>query len=281
MKVRFFGVRGSVPSPGPATLRYGGNTVCVEVRLRDGTPIILDAGTGLRELGKVLANEHLVRPVTMLLTHLHWDHVLGLPFFAPLYQKETHLQIHPPALPAVREAPGLGIFDGIHFPVRREDLPSRLELMPPIEGMMKVGSGRLHAFQLVHPGGSVGYRLDDSDGHSIAYLTDNEISAARSPEAFMDDLAEFARGVDVLIHDTQYLDTDMPAKRGWGHSLLHDVLTLAKRARTPHVVLFHHDPDRDDDALDAIDQRANEWLRAHCPGTRATVAREGLTLDLS
>lgn len=279
MKVRFFGVRGSVPSPGPTTLRYGDNTVCVEVRLRDGNVIILDGGTGLRELGKLLLNERLPGPLSMLLTHLHLDHILGVPFFAPLYQQGTHLHIYPPAIPGSPRQ--LNVFDGIHFPVRLEHLPAVVEFKEPGQPEWRIGSARIRTCRLTHPGGSIGYRLDDSDGHSLAYLTDNEISAAPSPEAFLEELADFAQGVDLLIHDTQYLDSDMPAKRGWGHSLLHDVLRLAQRAKTPHLVLFHHDPDRHDEALDAIEQRANDWLRIHAPGIRASAAREGTSIELA
>jgi phosphoribosyl 1,2-cyclic phosphodiesterase len=279
MRVTFHGVRGSVPAPGPQTSRYGGNTSCVEVRLSDGSTLALDAGTGLRELGKALVREGRTSPVHLFLSHTHWDHVMGLPFFAPLYDKNNHLLVYPLANEA-QERFQRNIFDDIHFPVSVNDIPSKVEFARPEGDVWQVGSAKVRRIQLNHPGGAQGFRVDDADGSSMAYLTDNEMSAAR-PVITVDDLARFSDGVSLLIHDAQYVPADMPHKRGFGHSLVEDVLQLGQYARPKELVLFHHDPDRSDDALDRIGADAAAWLDEHAKHVGLRVAHEGLALDLT
>lgn len=280
MRVRFWGVRGSIPVPGKSAARYGGNTVCVEVRLADGTLVVLDAGTGLRGLGAALLAEGYRGPIHHLLSHLHWDHILGMPFCPPLLQPGREVIRYPLATReqerARRDRP---FFAPPFFPVEEEAL-FRSHRGAKGSGPWKVGSAQLRRILLNHPDGAQGFRIDDSDGSSLAYLTDNELATAADPEAFLESLAAFARGVDVLIHDSQYLEADMPAKRGWGHSTVGEVLALAQKARPRRVVLFHHDPARTDAALDQVGREANAWLRQHAPGVLGTVAREGLALDL-
>jgi phosphoribosyl 1,2-cyclic phosphodiesterase len=281
MQIRFFGVRGSVPTPGSATVRYGGNTVCVEARLADGTVIIFDGGTGMRELGKVLLAEHHAGPFSLLLTHVHWDHIMGMPFFGPLWLRETTVNIYPLANDAHQDsARRRSLFDGVHFPVRGSDIPARLDVLEPEPGEWRIGSARIRRIALNHPGGAQGFRLDDDDGSSVAYLTDNELAPAGTGSAATEELARFASGVSVLIHDAQYDEHEMHSKRGWGHSSVQSVVELGAKAETPHLVLFHHDPDRDDDALDALGWRAQALLRHDKSATVATVAHEGLVLRL-
>ena len=281
MKVRFLGVRGSTPTPGLSTVRYGGNTVCVEVRLADGTVLILDGGTGLRELGNTLMSEAHKDALHLLLTHLHWDHVMGIPFFKPIWVKDTKLHIYPLANETQQAAARRrALFDGIHFPVRAADVPGTLDFLEIASAEWRVGSATISRIQLNHPGGAQGFRVDDDGGASLVYLTDNELSPPGPPATTLDELARFSAGASLMIHDAQYLETDMPAKRGWGHSTIEDVLRLGQKAETPHLVLFHHDPERDDDAIDAIAARATDWLEEHSPQTRATAAREGMVLDL-
>jgi phosphoribosyl 1,2-cyclic phosphodiesterase len=275
MIVRFWGVRGSIPTPGPSTVRYGGNTVCVDVRLADGTVIVLDGGTGVRELGNALAKEEHTGPYAMLLTHLHWDHIIGIPFFAPVWKKDVHVRVFPLANELQqRTVEQRVLFDGIHFPVRAVDVPARLEFVNDQARSWRIGSATVKRIALNHPGGSQGFRIDDG-GKSIAYLTDNELSPPGPVETSLDELARFASGVDLLVHDAQYVESDMPAKHGWGHSKVEDVLVLAKKAGARHLALFHHDPERDDDALDALGASANAWLAENAKGTKATVAHEG------
>ncbi len=285
MRVRFFGVRGSIPTPGPSTVRYGGNTVCVEATLADGTTVIFDAGTGLRELGKALLAEGKLGPYHHFLTHVHWDHIIGLPFFGPLYHRAASVLIYPLATPEQDEARARrAMFGGVHFPVRAEDLPAHVEHVPAGADEWRIGSARVSRVPLNHPGGAQGFRVDDVDGTSMAYVTDNELSPPPRPgdpwPTSLDVLARFTQGVGLLIHDAQYVEADMPAKHGWGHSTTADVLRLAKLAGPGRIALFHHEPERDDDALDAIGAAASAWLREHAPSTRALVAHEGLAVEL-
>jgi phosphoribosyl 1,2-cyclic phosphodiesterase len=250
----------------------------VEVRLSDGATLALDAGTGLRELGKTLAREGRPSPVHLFLSHTHWDHVMGLPFFAPLYDRNNHLLVYPLANEA-QERFQRNIFDDIHFPVSVNDIPSKVEFARPEGEVWHVGSAKVRRIQLNHPGGAQGFRIDDQDGSSMAYLTDNEMSAAR-PVVTVDELARFSDAVDLLIHDSQYVPSDMPHKRGFGHSLVEDVLGLGQYAKPKDLVLFHHDPDRSDDALDQIGMDAKRWLAEHAKGVGLLVAHEGLAVEL-
>lgn len=281
MRVTFYGVRGSIATPGFSTARYGGNTVCVEVRTADNTCIIFDAGTGIRLLGKDLAKEGYQKPIHSLLTHTHWDHIIGLPFFAPIYQRETTLMLHPLANPAQERLRDQSIlFEEIHFPVRAADLPASIVRANHATEEWRIGSARVTRISLNHPGGSQGFRIDDEDGASMVYLTDNELSPPGIITTTPAELARFAHGVGLMIHDSQYLPEDMPLKRGYGHSTIPEVLDLARAAEAKNLVLFHHEPERDDDALDEIGRRAASWMAQTAPGTRVLVALEGLSLTI-
>jgi phosphoribosyl 1,2-cyclic phosphodiesterase len=280
MQVTFWGVRGSTPTPGHSTVRYGGNTVCTEVQLSDGSILILDAGTGMRELGLSLQKREHRGPMSLLLSHVHWDHILGLPFFAPLWKRGTELVVYPVANDEQRMfARQLAMFDGVHFPVRATDIPAKLELVDNTEAVWKIGPATVTRIGMNHPGGAQGFRIEDSDGSSLAYLTDNELVNTPPNEMLMDRLASFAREVDVLVHDAQYLASDMPIKRGWGHSVIDEVLRLGVESRAHNLVLFHHDPERNDDALDAIQTHASDFLATAAPHAKAIVAFEGMKLD--
>ena len=279
MRVRFFGVRGSIPTPGPSTVRYGGNTVCVEVRLADDTRILLDGGTGLRDAGKVIQAERYRGKIHMFITHPHWDHIMGVPFFGPMYSKDSHIVLHPMT---VKGREGLRrpiMFDGEHFPVKYSDLPSKIERVEDL-CEHRVGTARITTIELNHPGGANGFRIDDEDGTSLCYLTDNELHPPGAVLTTPGDLARFSAGTSLLIHDAQYLPQDMPAKHGWGHSLVDQVLALAADAGAARVALHHHDPDRSDDMLDMIAADTVRWAREHAPSLEPIVAREGLELDL-
>jgi phosphoribosyl 1,2-cyclic phosphodiesterase len=239
----------------------------------------LDAGTGLRELGNVLLKNGECPSVHMLISHTHWDHILGLPFFAPLWRHETELIVYPLASDA-QERFQRTIFDDIHFPVSIDDIPASVRYHKPEGDVWQVGSAKIQRIQLNHPGGSQGFRIDDEGGTSIAYLTDNELSMPGNRPTSTDEIARFAEGVDMLIHDAQYLQTDMPQKRGWGHSVVDEVLRLGVVANPKRLVLYHHDPDRSDDDLDAIGTRASKWVREHTSRTEVVVAQEGLSIEL-
>jgi phosphoribosyl 1,2-cyclic phosphodiesterase len=282
MRVTFYGVRGSIATPGLSTVRYGGNTVCVDVRLADGTVLVLDAGTGIRELGRVLLREgHRGAAIHLLITHAHWDHILGIPFFGPIWRKDTHLLLYPLATTAQERIRYNSIlFDEIHFPVRSADIPAKIELIDAPDAQWQIGSAHVSRIPLNHPGGAQGFRIDDDDGSSLCYLTDNELSPPGPAATSADALARFAHGAGLVIHDAQYVEADMPAKRGWGHSVVTDVLELARQAEARSVALFHHEPERDDEALDRIGVSASAWLKEKGCAAQGLVAREGLTLTL-
>jgi phosphoribosyl 1,2-cyclic phosphodiesterase len=278
MQVTFYGVRGSVPAPGPNTVRYGGNTSCVEVRLSDDSVLVLDAGTGMRALGNDLLKRGFNKSVHLLLSHTHWDHVLGLPFFGPLYHPDTHLYVYPLANDA-QELFQRNIFNDIHFPVSVDDIPARLELARPDTAEWRIGCAVVRRIQLNHPGGAQGFRIDDDDGTSVAYLTDNELHAENA-KISVEQLARFSDGVDLLIHDSQYLAEDMPAKLGWGHSVVTEVLRLGVLAEPKQLALFHHDPERSDSALDLIGETSQSFIRSEGKATKVMVASEGLSVHL-
>ena len=283
MRVTFYGVRGSIATPGPSTVRYGGNTVCVDVRTVDGTLVVFDMGTGIRVLGDelVAAGTRLPDPIHVFVTHAHWDHIIGAPFFAPIYRKEAHVILHSMTARAEASIQKGVLFDGEHFPVRIADLPAHLERPAFVAGPIRVGSATVRSVALNHPGGCEGFRIDDADGSSVCYLTDNELGApVAGVVAPPSELARFAANVGLLIHDAQYMPDDMPAKRGWGHSVVDDVLALARDAEARTVALHHHDPWRDDHALDQIANHARAWCRANAPKMSTLVASEGLALEV-
>ncbi|MSP58964.1 MAG: MBL fold metallo-hydrolase [Myxococcales bacterium] len=281
MRVTFHGVRGSVATPGPATIRYGGNTVCVEVRTVDGSLIVLDLGTGVRELGKQLIRAPLPDPIHIFVTHAHWDHIIGAPFFAPLWRRDAHVVLHALSQRAHQRLSKNVLFDGEHFPVRAQDIPAHVERPPFVGSSVRIGSATVKQIQLNHPGGADGFRIDDADGSSVCYLTDNELAPPGPCTTSSDDLARFAASAGLIIHDSQYLPTDMPHKHGWGHSLVADVLALGQKAEARALALHHHDPDRDDDALDRIAADSAAWAREHAPGMKTLAAAEGTTLEIA
>jgi phosphoribosyl 1,2-cyclic phosphodiesterase len=275
MEIRFWGVRGSVASPGPETARVGGNTSCVSVQCGEQT-LILDAGTGLRALGQsLLASRPAGKPVqaTLLLSHVHWDHIQGLPFFAPLYLPGTSLVIAG-TMPADRSVSLAATLEtqmsAPHFPVRLADVGATLGMKNlPADASTRLGEVTVTTAELDHPGGVTAYRLD-YQGHSLVYATDVEHGAALDPR-----LVKLARGADVLIYDAQYTPEEYPHKRGWGHSTFAVGTEIALAAGVGELLLFHHDPTRSDVAVEAIEARARERF----PATRA--AREGMVIDLA
>jgi phosphoribosyl 1,2-cyclic phosphodiesterase len=260
VRVRFWGVRGSLPTPGPETIFYGGNTSCVEVRANDEI-IILDAGSGIRRLGLALCAEFKNRPMhlNLLITHTHWDHIQGFPFFLPAYNPENKLRILgvegarsdlEKTLSSQMESP--------YFPISMPELPGNITIEELKNMRATAGSVEIKAMFLHHPGICVGYRLATSGG-SIAYVTDHEpferfmkITGKNSPEDVAyargkdEQLAAFIDGADILIIDSQYDATEYKDRAGWGHGCVDDVVAIATKARAKRLFLFHHDPDHDD-----------------------------------
>jgi len=267
--IRFWGVRGSIATPGAATANVGGNTSCVEVRCGEEL-FVLDAGTGLRGLGDDLMRRG-ERQAEILLSHLHWDHIQGLPFFVPLYVPGTELTLRGPAwgggglegaLRRQMSSPG--------FPVEFADVGARVTLQELAHGSrFASGATRVQAAKLNHPGGVLGYRIEHG-GKSVVYATDTEHWACVDPA-----LLQLAQDADVLIYDAQYTPEEYPTKVGWGHSTFEAASELAKRAGVKRLVLFHHDPRRDDAAVAELESRARRSF------TDVVAAREGMVLDVT
>ena len=283
LSVRFWGTRGSVPTPGPHTLRYGGNTPCVEVRAGNEPSIILDAGTGIRELGDVLNGRANGEPlaVDILLTHTHWDHIQGLPFFSPLYKQGSRICIWGPDS---AEAPLGNVFRLLMspavFPVSSEEVRARVEIGPATGAPRKIAGCDIATLAVQHPGGAVAYRVSctGEPRHSVVYVPDNELGGKDSDER--DRLLQFARGAGLLIHDSTYTLEEYSARQGWGHSTFEDAVELAHAAGVAHLALFHHAPERTDAEIDALVEKARSIEKGRDSALVITAAAEGETVEV-
>ena len=298
-RLKLWGVRGSLPVPGPATVRYGGNTSCVEVRA-DGEIIVLDAGTGIYGLGLALEKElgpQTIR-LTILITHTHWDHIQGLPFFSPAYNRKNLIRI----LGYEGARAGLGTIlagqmETSFFPISLHELPSHLAIEELKEMEFHIGKVKVQAKFVNHPGICAGYRLFTSGG-SLAYLPDNEPYEALKLQLAGQDgigggearnfagterakMVEFLRDCDVAILDAQYTDEEYEQHVGWGHSSLSSVVSLALDANVKKVLLFHHDPTHDDAKVDQMIEQARQMVAKSGKTMVIEGAREGVEMVLA
>jgi phosphoribosyl 1,2-cyclic phosphodiesterase len=271
-------VRGSIPTPGPATARYGGNTSCVEVRI-GGEIIILDAGTGMRALGRSLLAEFKGRPLhlTLLLTHTHWDHIHGLPFFGPIYDAGCRLRI----LGFEGARKGLlnaltGQMESTYFPVPFHKLPSNIEIEELKDFSFSIGPVRVRALRANHPGLCVGYRFFAA-GRRIAFFPDTE----PRPDGKDREMIDFVRDADLLILDSQYDADEYLEHLGWGHGCVDASVGLALQAGVKELSLFHHDPDHDDKQMDRLVRYARRLVAKQKGKLKVDAAREGVTIHLS
>lgn len=268
--------------PGPETVRFGGNTPCLEVRSPTGQILILDAGTGIRGLGQHLATNDDDVTADLFISHFHWDHIQGLPFFEPLHDPHTRLRVH------AASQDGTDIrtlfarqLEPVHFPVPYDALAAELEFNAITDQPWHEGELEVTAFRLRHPSHTFGYRVR-SGSATLAYIPDNELIGADYPVSadWYDELVTFLHGADILFHDAMYTDDEYTRRVGWGHSTFHQAIALAEAAAVRRLCLFHHAPDRSDDELEAIvetlrsEQTNGEALQIHA-------AIEGETLDIS
>jgi phosphoribosyl 1,2-cyclic phosphodiesterase len=281
MDIKFWGTRGSIPAPGSSTLEFGGNTTCIEIMPASGHRIVIDAGTGMRLLGDHLMKRGKPLSFHLLLTHNHWDHLLGLPFFAPIYQEYTEILVDgwPHAFQALTRVFDNHMGNGF-FPVAFDQLKARVDFLNRVaRGPLHLGGTTIDSIPLNHPQGGLGYRIREGE-ISLVFITDNELGAGGSRR--FREFVQFAKGCSLLIHDAQYLPEEMAEHRGWGHSTYEEVVTLAVEAKAQKLLLTHHDPGRSDDQVYQIVERARKFAANHGAGTLTIeAAREGSSHHLS
>lgn len=288
MRVRFWGTRGSIAKPGPGTVRYGGNTACVEVRSSSGTLVVLDCGTGAHGLGQALVAEAGPRPLRghLLISHTHWDHIQGIPFFAPFFVPGAEWDVYGPRglAQSLRETLA-GQMQYTYFPITLECMGATIRYHDLVEGVFRVGDVEVSARYLHHTALTLAYRLE-ADGAALVYASDHEpfARALADGEGAIEGRdrrhAEFLAGADLVAHDAQYTAAEYPAKLGWGHSTVEYAVAVCREAGARRLALTHHDPLRDDDALDRIVAETRDRLARAEPQLEVFAAAEGLTVQL-
>ncbi len=280
MNVTFWGTRGSLPSPGPSTVRYGGNTTCIEVSMASGETVIIDSGTGIRALGNDLMTRNGPIHVKLLFTHSHWDHVQGFPFFIPAFVAGNRIEIYgaEAALKLIQK----DIFeasDSSYFPVKKVDFKATCSFHFQPHWLPRLKSATVKALPLNHPGGGFCYRFDEGNS-SFAFVTDFELGQQYPNGTTPEQLREFVKDVNLLVMDAQYTDEEIVFTRGWGHSTFNEAVAFAQSANVQQLVLYHHDPKRSDEELDHIVAKIRKHLAEGKVHLEVLPAREGETLSI-
>ena len=281
MEVRFWGTRGSIAVPGKDTILYGGNTCCVDITLDSGRRVVIDSGTGIRSLGDHLIEKGEAVNILLLMTHIHWDHVQGFPFFDPVFNPASKISVDgaPAAMKGLRAIFDNKMGDGF-FPVRFEDLNAQIQYQGKLSyGPVTVDGTHIDAIPLHHPQGGFGFRFQE--GHrKLVFITDNELvndaPAGRQPE----DYARFCKEADVLIHDAQFTPDEIDNHRDWGHSDYAATLDLALKAHVRRLILFHHAPSRTDAEVTSIKERCNAIAAESGHDIIVDAAKEGTEFTL-
>ncbi len=280
----YWGVRGTLPVPGKKSLRYGGNTSCATLELPKGRFFIFDAGSGIKELSNhILATRKGRLDAQIFISHPHWDHINALPFFVPLYIKGNDFELMGPAHQdnSMRDLISAQM-DGVYFPITIREFASHMHFRDLAEETIQFGDIEVKTMLLAHPGQCLGYR-GNYKGRSFCYITDNELyppSSASHNERYVEQLADFVRACDILVTDSTYTDDEYKSKIDWGHSPLSQVVDLAHRAEVKHLHLFHHDPDQNDDAIDAKLATAQDSLKELGSATQCLAPAEGDSFEI-
>ena len=279
MKITCWGARGSIPVSGKEYVQYGGDTTCIEVRSKDDDVIIIDAGTGMRKLGnKLLAANK--RTCSVLFTHAHWDHLMGFPFFKPIYMKGTKISMYgcPYAQESVKEILSKAMV-APYFPVDFSQLQAEISTHGVCEETFDIGPIHIEPIQLNHPNQGMGYKLTE-DGKSFVFLTDNELSLKHTGGAEYKDYVRFAAGADLLIHDSEYTEAQYAFTKGWGHSIYTDALRLAMDAKVNQFGLFHHNQERSDADIDQMVKDCSRIAAEGSSAVRSFATEAGMEIEL-
>lgn len=251
MRIRCWGSRGSIPVSGKKYLRYGGNTTCLEIRTKDDKILIVDAGSGIREAGSSLMADG-YRDITLLLTHAHWDHIIGFPFFKPIYSSRVNLDVLACPFANTSTKDMLARIMAVpNFPIKFDYIRANITYQENSFDSYRLGSVSITPIALSHPNRGTGYKFEE-DGKSFVFLTDNELGFKHEGGLEFQDYLEFSKGADLLFHDAEYTEEEYSRTRTWGHSFYKDVLKLALNADVGRLGLFHHNQERMDSEIDDI-----------------------------
>jgi len=280
MIITFWGTRGSIPAPGPDTIKVGGNTTCLEVISNEGARLIVDAGTGVRNLGNTLTNQKNPEQIILLLTHSHWDHLAGFTFFSPAYSPEHSISVYGNNM--AQEVLRRDIYernDNRYFPVNNDALRADIEFHSRMPNPLIIKDMKINTMNLNHPGNGYAFRFENND-KKVVFITDNELGLQYEGGNSPDEIERFCRGVDVLIHDAQFLPSEIESHRTWGHSTYAEVADLANQAGVPYIVLTHHAPERNDDDCEVLLKEAKEYIAQRGYDTKCELAIEGQNLRI-
>lgn len=279
MVIKFWGVRGSVPVSGIEYIKYGGSTTCVEITTKNGGTIIVDAGTGIRKLGIKLTSEKR-KNINLIFTHAHWDHIMGFPFFKPLYAKETKIKMF--GCPFAQESVK-GLFSETmhppYFPVNFNDIGAEISYNKSCKREFRIDTVEITPVPLSHPNSGLGYKFTE-DGKSFVFLTDNELAYRHKGGLDFAGYVKFCRNADLLIHDAEFTANEYKFTETWGHSVFNDALRLAFTAGVKRFILWHHNQERTDTALDKIVAACRKIIEKNGESLNCFAAREGAEVKL-
>ena len=279
MIIRCWGARGSIPVSGEEYVKYGGDTTCLEIRTKDDEIIIVDAGSGIRRLGHKLLSEKRFQ-CTMIFTHAHWDHIMGFPFFKPIYLKKTRITMYgcPFAQASVKHMISK-IMAPPNFPVNFEDIKADINYHEACENRIRIKSMTITPIALSHPNQGIGYKFVE-DGKSFVFLTDNELTFKHPGGVDFQDYLDFCAGADLLVHDAEFTSEEYKKTRSWGHSVYKDALKLALEARVRKFGLFHHNQERSDKGVDKIVEDCHEIIANNHAEVECFAIHQGMEIEL-